>query len=287
MLPMRFPLLLAFFLWTTPAALAEDPAPAGAAPKAAASEADILEAFNKENPHVRIDAKNGWLEFDAKVCLRQSEMLENLVCTPMTREHESILVSEAKPSRVHLGLLLLGLEAGSPRSVRWVGPNGDEPQIVPAVGPEVEVFLVYKTKETVDGKEVEKEVEMPANRWLVDTKTRKESPNDHWMFTGSRMAKTVDGAPAYVADGEGNLISVVHFGDETLAPHTRKTKENTSDGGALTCNTKLIPELGSRVAVRIKPVKAEKDKKAADGAAKKDAQAPAAVSGEKQGGDAK
>lgn len=211
----------------------------------------VIQNFNQENPGIRIDAKNQWLEFDAKVAMREGDMLEDLVCLPMTREHESILVSPALPSRIHLGLLLLGLEPGAPRSVRWGGANGDEPQVIPASGAKVSLFMVYK--QTVDGQE--KTLEVPANQWLKDANTGKASVGDLWIFTGSRMGKTVDGAPFYSADGEGNTISIVHFGDETLAPHTLKTKEKASEGEDLVCNTAVIPVVGTPVIVRVKPVK--------------------------------
>lgn len=265
---------LSLSLTTLPLVAEEAPVPASTpantpapAPVVPPTVAQIIENFNKENPGIRIDAKNHWLEFDAKVTMREGEMLEDLVCLPMTREHESILVSAAKPSRLHLGLLLLGLEPGAPRSVRWVGPNGDEPQVVPASGAEVALFMVYKTKEVVEGKEVEKEVEVPANKWLKDARTNKESVTDRWIFTGSRMGKTVDGAPFYTADGEGNTVSIVHFGDETLAPHTRKTKEKASEGEDLVCNTPAIPAVGTQVVVRVKPVK-KADEKADEKAGK-------------------
>ncbi len=253
---MRILSLSCFFLAAC-SAMAADSKPA-----AAPTTEQVIAGFNKESKNIRIDAKNHWVEFDAKVCLRDAPMLESLVCTPMTREHESILVSESKPSQIHLALLLLGLEPGAPRSIRWVGPEKDQPVAVPAKGPEVELFFIFKTKvktgEPGAEKEVEKEVEMPANEWLIDAKTKKESVNDRWLFTGSRMIKDINGGMTYMADGEGNIASLVHFGDEVLAPHSKKTKENNSEGEDLICNTPKIPEVGTPIKVRIKPVKVEK-----------------------------
>lgn len=253
---MRILSILCFFLAAC-SAVAVDSKPA----KILSAE-QVIAGFNQENKRIHIDVKNHWVEFDAKVCLQDAPMLEALVCTPMTREHESLLVSEAKPSQIHLALLLLGLEPGAPRSIRWVGPQGDQPMVVPAKGPEVELFFIFKTKvktgEPGAEKEVEQEVEIPANQWLIDAKTKKESINDRWLFTGSRMIKDIEGGMTYMADGEGNIVSLVHFGDEVLAPHGKKTKENNSEGEDLVCNTPKIPAVGTPVKVRIKPVKVEK-----------------------------
>lgn len=249
---------LSFPLLAQEAAVPKVASPSEAKP----SSADIIAGFNKENPGVRIDSKNQWVEFDAKVCLRDVPMLEALVCTPMTKEHESILVSKVKPSQLHLALLLLGLEPGAPRAVRWVGPNGDQPQAIPARGEEVALFLVTHAKVMENGKEVDKETEVPAGDWLLNQKTKKKSDNNRWLFTGSRMAQTPEGKPYYWADGEGDMISIVHFGDETLAPTTNKTKANESEGDDLGCNTVLIPPVDTQVIVRVKKVPKERVKTA-------------------------
>lgn len=260
--PMRIPLFFSFVLvcLAVPLHAGEPSSPQPTIPAAAKSPSpeEVVAGFNKENPGIRIDLKNQWVDLDAKVCLRDAPMLEALVCTPMTKEHESILVSNVKPSQLHLALLLLGLEPGAPRSVRWVGPNGDQPQVIPARGAEVALFFITTTEVKENGKEVEKQVEVPASDWLLNEKTRKKATNNRWLFAGSMMAKTPEGKPYYWADGEGDMISTVHFGDETLAPHNNKTKENDSEGDELGCNTALIPAVDTKVVVRIKPVKAEK-----------------------------
>ena len=47
-----------------------------------------------------------------------SGWLEQVACMVGTREHESLVVVEAKPSEVHAALLLLGLEPGTPKAGR-------------------------------------------------------------------------------------------------------------------------------------------------------------------------
>ena len=64
-------------------------------------------------PGVHIDWANRAVEIDARVVLR-SGPLELLACSPKTREHESILVVDARPLHVYQALGLIGLAPGSP-----------------------------------------------------------------------------------------------------------------------------------------------------------------------------
>ena len=47
------------------------------------------------------------------MCLREG-YLEHLLCLSRSKEHESILATEAAPRMIHAGLLLTGAEAGKP-----------------------------------------------------------------------------------------------------------------------------------------------------------------------------
>jgi len=53
------------------------------------------------------------VDVESSVCLRHG-LLELIVCTKGTKEHESIIMIEAKPSHIHTALLLLGAVPGNP-----------------------------------------------------------------------------------------------------------------------------------------------------------------------------
>lgn len=189
-------------------------------------------------PHLEVDREQGVVDIDARVVLRECAWLELLACLPGTRTHESVLVVLAKPSHVHLGLLMLGLEPGAP--MHW-WMEGNESKSSPPHGPRVMVSIVQHK----DGQEVER----PANQWIID-KTTGQTMGDHvWLFTGSGFGQ---GGSDYYADVSGSVISIVNFGDEVLARSTDKTNEN--DGGVWVPNTPLIPEVGSEVIIRLRAV---------------------------------
>jgi len=80
-------------------------------------------------PHVRFDRAKRFVEFDATVVTRESDWLELFVCTPRTREYESILVTPAKPRHIHLALLAIGMKPGRP--MRWKRTEKQSSRIPP------------------------------------------------------------------------------------------------------------------------------------------------------------
>ncbi len=190
-------------------------------------------------PGVTVNREQGFVDIDATVNLREGGWLELLACTPNTRTHESILVVHAKPRHIHLAVLTLGLEPGSP--MRW-RPVGDSYEAQPAHGPKIAVSIVTQEKEQT--------VETPANQWVADRQTGQAIEGDTWLFTGSSFDDTQD-PPRYRADVEGSVFSLVHFGDEVFARPTDKT--NQTDGASLWPNTERIPPVGTKAKIRLRP----------------------------------
>lgn len=190
-------------------------------------------------PHVAIDRQHRYVDLDATVNLREGGWLELLACTPQTRTHESILVVHAKPSHIHLALQLLNLQPGAP--MRWRHVD-DQYQAQPAHGPQVTVNIVTPTG---DGA-----AEVPANQWIINKQTGKTLTDPIWIFTGSSFDDSHD-PPAYRADIDGSVLSLVHFGDEVLARPGDRTHHN--DQGILQPHTERIPDVGTPVKIRIRP----------------------------------
>ena len=116
-------------------------------------------------------------------------------------------------------------------------------ELEPAHGPQVAVRLVYDQdgRTTVVG----------ANQWVINRQTHQTLAESVWIFTGSSFDETRD-PPAYRADIEGSVLSLVHFGDEVLARQTTTTSQ--TDEGLLQPNTDQIPEVGTSVKIRLRPV---------------------------------
>ncbi|HAI13962.1 MAG TPA: hypothetical protein DCM28_19820 [Phycisphaerales bacterium] len=194
-------------------------------------------------PGLVIDHKNGYLDISGKVVLRDGDWLELLLCTPGTREHESILSTAARPSHIHLGLIMLGLKPGKPMTAQKVG---EELKITQASGPLISVDLIYI--------EDDKQQIVNANKWIYNKNTGNDLPDNLWLFAGSSFIKAHD-QNIYRADANGSVITLVHFGDDMLARQTQVNSRN--DNGQWQARTKNIPPLGTNVTIRLTPIKTD------------------------------
>lgn len=231
---------------TLAVAAADDPSPGG--PDA-----------GQPLPFVHVDVEAKRVEIAARVVNREVEWLELLLCTEGGREHETVLTTKAKPSHIHTALLLIGLEPGRVQRGEPIDP--DDPgagfRLIPAEGPAVAVTLRHERgvvepaeeRETGRGHASET-VTADAGSWVWDRRGGETLAGTTWLFTGSKFVPH-DGREVYVADFSGTLISLVHFGDDVLAPRTEMTNRN--DEQALGCHTPAIPPVGTAVTVALTP----------------------------------
>lgn len=202
---------------------------------------EAIKKVNEEDNGLTINTEKKYVDVQATVCMRRGDFLEMFACTKDTREHESILVTDVKPSTMHLAMLLLGLEPGSPLSYDM---KVDPPKLVPAEGPKVDVFIVIKLDDV--------EQEIPANRWIQDNKTKEMKKGNTWLFAGSQFA-TFQDKQVYQADLNGSAISLVNFGDDLLTLPNTMTDSNVSHDKVWAPRTQAIPKVGTKVVIRLKP----------------------------------
>ncbi len=148
------------------------------------------------------------IECRAVSCL-EAGWLEQIACAPNSREHESLVVVQARPSEIHTALLMAGLKNGSPG--RWTYAD-DELSFAPPVGDQVDVLVRYADRE---GKQLEHSI----RDWIVDARGRHEFPEHPWVFGGSSFAPNpqwMGPGEHYVADMTGSVIGLVTFGDEVI-----------------------------------------------------------------------
>ena len=188
-----------------------------------------------------IDHENQSVDIQAKVVLRDSDWLELLLCTPGTKEHESILTTTARPSHIHLALIMLGLKPGNPMTGKKVG---NELKITEAKGPLVAVDLIYEHQGI--------KYQVPANQWVYNRTTQAPLKDHYWLFSGSSFLKIQDQS-IYRADVNGSVITLVHFGDDLLARQTQLTSRN--DNAAWQAQTQKIPPINTPITVRLTPLK--------------------------------
>ena len=108
----RSPIICLSILFLTATALAQSPAtaPSGAM------------------PFVHVDVKKKQIRVDCEA-LNVDIPLEFFCVTAGGNEHEAVLRTRARPSHIHLALLMLGLQPGEPvkfseAAQRWFPPHG-------------------------------------------------------------------------------------------------------------------------------------------------------------------
>jgi hypothetical protein len=206
-------------------------------------------------PHIRLDAAKHLVEIDGSVPIDAHNektprvYLEVCVCIPDTKEHETLVVTKAKPSNVHAALLLAGLKPGKPGEWDWSGPAL---KAIPPTGDAVEVTLSYQK----DGKDLE----APITDWVIDAGTHKtmtqtrqgtlEQP-DHFVFAGSTIFKR-QGREGYTADIDGTLVGLTTFGGETVAWTAMYNPDSGVETPHWIADAKSVPEVGTAVVVRIR-----------------------------------
>lgn len=215
---------------------AEPAAPPPAAPWAEAS------------PGLRVSREARALEFDGTVPIdvhgkAPRVFLEVLVCTRDTREHESLVVTDVKPSSVHAALLMLGLVPGAPGS--WQFEHATLTS-TPPNGPRLTVSIRFEK----DGATVTE----PIDSWVANLRggpsLAERDPGQHLVFAGSRFV-TRDGADTYAADADGTLVGLTAFGSETIAWTAMYHPDSAVEQPQWVADPARVPVFGTKVTVVI------------------------------------
>ena len=186
-------------------------------------------------PHLQVNVAKKQIRIECEA-INAEEKLEFLVCATGTKEYESVLRSRARPSHLHLALLMLGLEPGTP-----VKFNEAENRWIPPRGPALKLFCEFQR----DGKTVN----FPATRLMRSTKDKAAMPEVNWVFAG---APTLDDGE-YAADVTGYLITVVNFEHTVIdIPQVRSNKNESLEWEI---NPEVMPKRNTRVWLIIEPAK--------------------------------
>ncbi|MGD9689197.1 MAG: YdjY domain-containing protein [Phycisphaerales bacterium] len=214
---------------------------------------------------VRLDKAARTVEFDAIVPMDCHDpitpivYLELVCCTPDTREHESLLMTRARPSHIHAALLAAGFESGKPGLVDF---RGSKVEGRPPEGAELRIEL------RTLGSAGEEQVETPAD-WITPVngtgplRALPEGPGvwgarGGWVFAGSRFVSRRDpesGAmvEVYDADGAGQVIGLTTFGSETIAWRQIMSPDTGISAPVWIARRERVPRFGTPVIVRLSP----------------------------------
>lgn len=218
--------------------------------------ADLAEKIRAIFPGVRINSKERFIDVDSVVCLSEG-YLEVIACAKDSREHESLVMVKAKPSHIHAALLLIGSKPGNPAMRKPVDEEGTRWINIPPRGQEVKSTLLVPDKKGVI-------VERPINDFVTMTKDESGPPGaardgnefpQSFLFAGSHMHKEGE-KKTYLADLNGNVISISTFGDEVLCLSGHHGQENHALSWQIKPNS--LPVLGTKLTLRLRPVFAAK-----------------------------
>lgn len=174
--------------------------------------------------------------FLAEVCLREGP-LEFFVCSKNTKEHESVLATRAKPSLIHVGLLAIGANPGTP--VQFT------PEFAVPTGQQIDITLRWLDK---DGKQQETKAE----EWVQEIES-KNKMSAHWVFAGSMFRKLEGGRNQYLADVTGEIIGVSNFPSVVLDLPIASTSDDSDL--LFQAFTDKIPVEGTKVTVVLENTK--------------------------------
>jgi hypothetical protein len=208
---------------------------AGASKKAPIGKNVFLEVLPDKTRRVLVSAE---------VCLREGQ-LELFLCRKQTKEHEAILTADLDARNIHKALILAQAKEGSP--VRWA------PKYRAASGTPIKVSVQYKDKDKL--------VTVPARSWIKNAKSGKELDSD-WVFAGSHLVTNPldpDGKKHYLAN-DGDVICVSNFETALLDLPIKSPKDDADR--IFVADTKRIPPLETKVVVILEPIlEAKKEKK--------------------------
>jgi hypothetical protein len=188
-----------------------------------------------EDKQVWLDPKTRRLIVRARVCLREGP-LEHLLCSSQTKEHESILATDAKPRAIHAGLIVVAGEPGHPVRFR--------PTPQPPDGPALAIELQW-TKD-------DKAQKADAKAWIKEERSGKPLKID-WVFGGSELFIDPDSGKTIYAADSGDLITVANFTGAILDLPISSSSNDAER--SFVADPAKIPPRGTPVVMIFSPIK--------------------------------
>ncbi len=184
---------------------------------------EVLLQFKKEG--IELDSKAQTCTVTAVVNEPQ-DPIEYLLIHKRGKRHEALFVTPSKPSVLNAALLMLGLQPGQnaeavekkpPPTLEEIEKGADPLVIVPPKGMPFWMTVRWKNPEG-------KQEEFCIEDLVMDLSTQAPVADCAWVYLGGRLAQLYKNEPeVYVADFEGNLISVCYMSpDNHLATMVHK-----------------------------------------------------------------
>jgi len=217
-------------------------APVPPPPKQSSDRPEVKKVKLGASLHLEVQGEQRRVLVDSIVVLREvgGIGLECLVCKKGTKEHESILATEAKAKEIHAALEACRAKAGHPFKY-------EEKKFIAPTGTPIRITLRYEDKD-------KKVVEVSAREWVQNAKTKKPLEHD-WVFAGSTFYKNFEDAtkpPIYAAEGDGGYICVANV-ISALMDLPINSPKGQHDRGYIPF-TEKIPEIDTPVTIILEPI---------------------------------
>lgn len=203
-----------------------------------------------EENGITVDPKAGTITIRTEVG-RPDQPLEFLLIHRKGKAHEAVFITEAKGSVLNAAFIALGYQKGqnarivdrdplpTPEEIEKGAPLFD---VFPPKGMQVWFTARWK-KIDADGNEVE--VHVPVEDMLVDMTTDSTVEGNEWIYLGGNMAPLYrDEPPVFVADFEGNYVSIVY---KSPPNHLVTMKHERANDDQIWWVSDLVPRTGTEV----------------------------------------
>jgi hypothetical protein len=204
----------------------------------------LAEALGEQGVHLDLD--DGLASVRAKVLVR-GDLLEYLLIETGGAGHESLFVTEARPSVINTALMTLGVEPGQNAVWTMVEPEPTLEErragkkrwtIAPPTG---DGFYLY-----AGWREAGETYFFRVDDLLSNLLTGRSMQRHRWVFLGSRFASIAEGEPeVFLADFEHNVVNISFFreGNTLLTGALQECEEQS----IWVANGWLLPDTGSEV----------------------------------------
>ena len=188
---------------------------------------------------IHLDQKTRTIRFPGELNLHEG-VLEYLLVTPQGSTHESLLVSDVRPSDVHFAMLLLGAKgAGADAPTAGDAPTGqiDAKYLKTAPklrGDRITITVTWKSGETEKTAAIED--------WVLNIATKKAMERGPWTYNGSLFSNG-----HFMAQVEGAFAALVTY-PSALINNPRKGSDNDQIWAV---NEKVIPPVKTPLEIAI------------------------------------
>jgi hypothetical protein len=188
---------------------------------------------------IRLDQKARTIRFPGELNLDEG-VLEYLLVTPQGSTHESLLVSDVRPSDVHFAMLLLGAKgAGADAPNAGDAPTGQIDAKYLKTAPKLRGDHIAIT---VTWKSGDAEKTTAIEDWIFNIETKKAMERGPWIYNGSMFSNA-----HFMAQVDGAFAALVTY-PSALINNPRQGSDNDL---IWTVNTKTIPPVKTPLEISI------------------------------------